>query len=95
LAFLTQNKAQLCKILIITLVFEKNANFLLRKLSKIVIITSTQIGRIFDYRMIDYFGPYLFSFTPNCLEEWRGDHRTSPPGDNWESSQNLPVGKRT
>jgi hypothetical protein len=27
LAFLTQNKAKLCKILIITLVFEKNANF--------------------------------------------------------------------
>jgi hypothetical protein len=28
LAFLTQNKAKLCKILIVTLVFEKNANFL-------------------------------------------------------------------
>jgi hypothetical protein len=28
LAFLTQNKAKLCKILIITLVFEKNAIFL-------------------------------------------------------------------
>jgi hypothetical protein len=27
LAFLTQNKAKLCKILIITLVFEKTANF--------------------------------------------------------------------
>jgi hypothetical protein len=27
LAFLTQNKAKLCKILIITLVFEKNGNF--------------------------------------------------------------------
>jgi hypothetical protein len=26
MAFLTQNKAKLCKILIITLVFEKNAN---------------------------------------------------------------------
>jgi hypothetical protein len=35
LAFLTQNKAKLCKILIITLVFEKNANFFRRKLSKI------------------------------------------------------------
>jgi hypothetical protein len=33
LAFLTQNKAKLCKILIITLVFEKNANG--RKSSKI------------------------------------------------------------
>jgi hypothetical protein len=27
-AFLTQSKAELCKILIITLVYEKNANFL-------------------------------------------------------------------
>jgi Ni,Fe-hydrogenase III small subunit len=35
LAFLTQNEAKLCKILIITLVFEKNANFFRRKLSKI------------------------------------------------------------
>jgi hypothetical protein len=35
LAFLTQNKAKLCKSLIITLVFEKNAIFFRRKLSKI------------------------------------------------------------
>jgi hypothetical protein len=35
LAFLTQNKSKLCKILIITLVFEKNANFFRRKLAKI------------------------------------------------------------
>jgi hypothetical protein len=41
LAFLTQNKAKLCKILIITLVFEKNANFFAEKSQKIVIITST------------------------------------------------------
>jgi Ni,Fe-hydrogenase III small subunit len=44
LAILTQNKAKLCKILIITLVFEKNANFFAencRKSKKIVIITST------------------------------------------------------
>jgi hypothetical protein len=34
LAFLTQNKAKLCKILIITLFFEKNAIFC-RKLAKI------------------------------------------------------------
>jgi hypothetical protein len=42
--FLTQNKAKLCKILIITLVFEKNANFFAencQKSQKIVIITST------------------------------------------------------
>jgi hypothetical protein len=36
LAFLTQNKAKLCKILIISLGFEKNANYFRRKLSKIV-----------------------------------------------------------
>jgi hypothetical protein len=44
LAFITQNKAKLCKNLIMTLVFEKNANFFAkngRKSHKIVIITST------------------------------------------------------
>jgi hypothetical protein len=44
LAFSTQNKAKLSKILIITLVFEKNANFFAenrQKSQKIVIITST------------------------------------------------------
>jgi hypothetical protein len=44
LAFLTQNKGKLCKILIIKLIFEKNANFFAencRKSQKIVIITST------------------------------------------------------
>jgi hypothetical protein len=42
LAFLTQNKANLCKMLIITLVFEKNANFFAenyQKSQKNVIIT--------------------------------------------------------
>jgi hypothetical protein len=34
-ALLTQNKAKLCKILIIILVFEKNASFFHQKLSKI------------------------------------------------------------
>jgi hypothetical protein len=34
IAFLTENTAKFCKILIITFVFEKNANFF-RKLSKI------------------------------------------------------------
>jgi hypothetical protein len=41
---LTQNKAKLCKLLITTLVFEKNANFCAEnclKSPKIVIITST------------------------------------------------------
>jgi hypothetical protein len=44
LAFLTPNKAKLCKIMIITLVYEKNANFfaeICQKSPKIVIITST------------------------------------------------------
>jgi hypothetical protein len=44
LAFFTQNKAKLCKNLILTLVFEKNANIFAencRKSQKIVIITST------------------------------------------------------
>jgi hypothetical protein len=44
LAFLTQNKARLYKNLIITLVFEKNANFfaeICQKSQKIVIITLT------------------------------------------------------
>jgi hypothetical protein len=44
LAFLTLNKAKLCKILIIKLVFEKNVNFFAkncRKSQKIVIITWT------------------------------------------------------
>jgi hypothetical protein len=44
LAFLTRKKAKLCKILIITLVFEKNAIFSAencQKSQKIVIITST------------------------------------------------------
>jgi hypothetical protein len=44
MAFLTQNKAKLCKILIMTLVFEKNANFFAencQKSQKTVIITST------------------------------------------------------
>jgi hypothetical protein len=43
-AFLTENTAKLCEILIITLVFEKNANFFAenwQKSQKIVIITST------------------------------------------------------
>jgi hypothetical protein len=43
LPFLTQNKAKLCKIFIITLVFEKNAIFAenWQKSHKIAIITTT------------------------------------------------------
>jgi hypothetical protein len=45
--FFAQNKAKLCKNWIITLVFEKNANFFAKnwqKSQKIVIITSTPGG---------------------------------------------------
>jgi hypothetical protein len=35
MAFFTQSKAKICIILIITLAFEKNANFFRPKLSKI------------------------------------------------------------
>jgi hypothetical protein len=44
LEFLTQNKAKLCKNLIITMAFEKNGNFFSenwQKSPKLVIITST------------------------------------------------------
>jgi hypothetical protein len=41
IAFLTQNKAKFCKILVVTLVFEKKRQYFRRKLQKIVIITST------------------------------------------------------
>jgi hypothetical protein len=56
--FLTQNKAKLCKSLIITLVFEKNANFFAenrQKSQKIVIITSIpgRIGEIRDKFMAE------------------------------------------
>jgi hypothetical protein len=49
LAFFTQNKAKLSKILIITLVFEKKRQFFRRKWSKIAenfIITSTPDGGV-------------------------------------------------
>jgi hypothetical protein len=48
----TQNKAKVCKILIITLVFEKNANFFAencRKSPKILIITSTPAANVIKY----------------------------------------------
>jgi hypothetical protein len=53
LAFLFKNKGKLCKLLIISLVFEKNAIFFAenwRKSQKIVIITSTP-----DWPIV-YFG---------------------------------------
>jgi hypothetical protein len=51
LAFLTQNKDKVCKILITTLVFEKNAIFFAEnclKKQKIVIITSTSWSQSYD-----------------------------------------------
>jgi hypothetical protein len=55
-AFLTQNKAKLCKNLIITLVFEKNANFFTencQKSQKIVIITSTPGCQCTNARLLE------------------------------------------
>jgi hypothetical protein len=46
LAFLTHNKAKLCKTLIVTLVFEKNANFFRRKLAKIAEISDHNIDPV-------------------------------------------------
>jgi hypothetical protein len=60
--FFTQNKAKLCRILIITLVFEKNANFFAencQKSPKIVIITSTPGCANFSPGVIVYFGHLL------------------------------------
>jgi hypothetical protein len=56
MAFLTQNKGKICKILIITLVFEKNANFFAencRKSQKIVIITSTPVHESVFFQGLD------------------------------------------
>jgi hypothetical protein len=53
LAFLTRNKANLCKILIITFVFEKNANFFAenwKKSQKIAIITLTPESQCDDFK---------------------------------------------
>jgi hypothetical protein len=57
LAFLTHNKAKFCKKFIITLVFEKNANFFAenwQKSPKIVIITSTP-GKVVFTRNTNLF----------------------------------------
>jgi hypothetical protein len=67
LAFLTQNKAKLCKNLIITLFLRKNANFFRRKSPKIVIITMTteqgdQICRILSLWAIVYFGQIIENY---------------------------------
>jgi hypothetical protein len=71
------DKAKLCKILIITLVFEKNANFfaeICQKSQKIVIITSTPdeslshtkfISQFFgenSFKIITYLGPWNGKF---------------------------------
>jgi hypothetical protein len=61
LAFLTENKAKLCKNWIITLVFEKNANFFAencQKLQKIVIITSV-LGHFWSQSYVRLFNLQL------------------------------------
>jgi hypothetical protein len=65
---LTQNKAKLCKILIITLVFEKNANFFAensQKSQKIVIITSVPARRL------ELIGPAIESRHGGSFERWK------------------------
>jgi hypothetical protein len=69
--FLTTNKAKLCKILIITLVIEKNANFVTenwQKLPKIVIITL-----VFE-KNANFFRRKLAKIAENCdhnIDPWR------------------------
>jgi hypothetical protein len=56
LAFLTHNKAKICKILIITLVFEKNANFFRRNFSKIAENCDQNIDPgLADFCLLDYY----------------------------------------
>jgi hypothetical protein len=50
LAFLTQNKAKLCKILIITLVFEKNSIFSPKIVKKI----AENCDRNIDHRILEF-----------------------------------------
>jgi hypothetical protein len=50
--FFAQNKAKLCKILIITLVFDINANFFRRKLVK--------IAENFEHNIDPWIVTYLF-----------------------------------
>jgi hypothetical protein len=64
LVFLTQNKAKLHKILIITLDFQKNANFFAKKLAKIAhncdynicprLSEFTFVGRLFTLGIFNY-----------------------------------------
>jgi hypothetical protein len=77
LAFLTQTKGKLCKILIITLVFEKNANLFAEnwlKSQKIVIITSTpdgvSFGRILVQWAVVYFGFVLHTLFTGYVSAW-------------------------
>jgi hypothetical protein len=77
LAFLTRNKAKMCKILMITLVFEKNANFIAencQKSPKIVIITSTP-GPEVDVRISLHFLPNkIRAQTNNNVDNQCFDH---------------------
>jgi hypothetical protein len=79
-AFLTQNKAILCKNLIRTLVFEKNANFL----PKIVIITSTP-GHP-DWRPELNYNIYILS---NCLDISFSKSQTYDPELQRQRGKNL------
>jgi hypothetical protein len=96
LVFLTRNKAKFCKILIVTLVFKKNANFFAenwRKSQKIVIITSVPGYRVLDfYRKITQVKTGLTKpdHLNRCSESWRSSQkalpaacRTAPPCSGW------------
>jgi hypothetical protein len=83
LAFLTLNKAKLCKILMITLVFEKNANFFAensQKSQKIVIITSVpgfyQNGYFVEYVAIADV-PYYVGSPPTPCDHYGGRQKGS------------------
>jgi hypothetical protein len=68
MAFLTQNKAKLCKNWIITLVLKKKTPFFRRKLSKIAENCDHNIdprlGEFFAQWVIVYFG----QFFDNCVQ---------------------------
>jgi hypothetical protein len=88
-AFLTQNKAKLCEILIITLVFEKNAIFR-RKLSKIAENCDhnidPQLGFLLRaWKYLQYVGSCRYSYFTVKLGTYKdilffAGHLCMPPG---------------
>jgi hypothetical protein len=86
LAFLTQNKAKLCKNVIITLVFEKNAIFC-RKSQTIVIITSTpgvSTHNLKHYTKQNFFNFHSLPCPDRISRPISSQADTKPP---WEKEQ--------